>query len=125
MPCQANLEMSCSCQNRNVRFSSLSLEKVLSLMVMFVEFEFPPGMIGWRNVRFSLSHHHGLSLLSQRSFGYFFKSQKATLMGDHHGAIDSILDYQLRRLDPILDLIKLLMVGHRKVVSESSFCFNT
>src|SRR3989304_426191 len=85
----------------------------------------PPGVISWRNVSLPPSRDNGLFVLPYRPFCYLFKSQSSTLIGNLHRTIHTILDDYLRGPGYILDLVKLMVVSHRKVISQSSLCLDT
>ena len=119
-PCQANLEMSYSYQNRNVLFSRLRFNGPPSLIMMFSKLEASPRMVRWRSERFSHSHRRQRFFLWDRSFGDFPKSEGSVLIGDTYGTIESILNYHLGASDIVLNLVKLTIVRDGKVIPESS-----
>ena len=93
--------------------------------MVLLNLEPPPGVISWRNVSLPPFRGNGLFVLPYRPFCYLFKSQSLTLISNYHGTIHSVLDDYLRGLGCILDLVKLMVVSHRKVISQSSLCLNT
>jgi hypothetical protein len=88
------------------------------------EFEALPRMIERRNITFSSLFLHTRFLFSHRPGGDLVKSQGLILIEDLDRTIDPILDLHLGGLRLVLDLIKLLVMGYRKVLSESPGCFN-
>jgi hypothetical protein len=74
---------------------------------------------------FSLSPPPPVFPLSYRTCDYLFESQRSILMDDLHGAIALILDYHLGGPRPLFDLIKLIMMGHGKVISMSPLSFHS
>ena len=92
--------------------------------MVVLDLEPPPRVISWRNVRLPPFLGNGLFVLSYRPFCYLSKSQSLTLIGDPHRTIHPILNNYLRGLGCLLDLVKLMVVSHRKVISQSSLCFH-
>jgi hypothetical protein len=52
------------------------------------------------------------------------ESQGPILIGHPEGAIQMLMDDDFRSPRPVLDLIQLLVMGYRKVISKPPFCFN-
>ena len=95
------------------------------IIIVVLDLEPPPGVINWRNVSLSPSRNSGLLVLLERPFCDLSKSQSSTLIGNPHRTIHTILDDDLRGLGGLLDLVKFMVVSHRKVISQRSLCLNT
>src|SRR4030042_5825941 len=106
-------------------FSDLRFQESFSVGMVFLDLEPPPRVISWRNVSLPPSPDNGLFVLPDRHFCYLSKSQSLTLIGNPHRTIHSILDNHLRGLGCFLDLVKLMVVSHRKVISQSSLGLDT
>src|SRR4030042_520100 len=106
-------------------FSDLRFQESFSVIRVVLDLEPPPRVISWRNVSLPPPPGNGLFVLSYRPLCYLSKSQSLTLIGNPHRTIHPILNNHLRGLGCFLDLVKLMVVSHRKVISQSSLCLDT
>ena len=96
-----------------------------SFISMAAEFEPSPRMISRGNRRFSYSLPHRCFLFSLYRPGRdLLESQGTVLIGHPHGAIDMLMDDDFGGPRPVLDLIQLLVMGYRKIISKPPFCFD-
>src|SRR4030067_3752527 len=99
-------------------FSDLRFWESFSVRTVVLDLEPPPGVISWRNVSLSPSRDNGLLVLLEWPLCYLPKSQSSTLIGNPHRTIHTILDDYLGGLGGLLDLVKFMVVSHRKVISQ-------
>jgi hypothetical protein len=114
--CQANLEMS---YFRVLDFMGLPRSSLWTPELV----SSPSRVIRWRKGRDSSApNNHRSFFLFHGSLRDLSKPQGSILVRDPHRTFDPILDHDLRDPYPLLDLIELMVVGHRKVVPKRPFC---
>lgn len=91
---------------------------------MVLDLELPPRVINWRNVSLPSFLGNEVFALPNRPFFDLSKSQSLPLIGHPHRTIHPIFNNHLRGLRCLLDLVKLMVVSHRKVISQGSLCLN-
>jgi len=122
LPCQANLEMSGFCQNRNVRYSCSDFLSFLAHIK-----QSSPGMILGRNWRFSPNRTRRLFLRFLRffwSYGDLPELHRLSRAPDGHGAVRVFLHHQFPCLHCLFDLIELSVMSNRKVITDCPFCLD-
>ena len=91
---------------------------------MTAEFEPSPRVVRRGNRGFPDSLSQRRPLLLDRPGRDLLESQGPILIGHLQGAIDLLMDHHLGGPRPVLDLIQLLVMGYRKVISKRPFCLN-
>ena len=76
-------------------------------------------------MRFCPPHPHRGFPLPPRPLCDLTKPQRLAPVEDFDRAIDLLMDHDPRSMGPVLDLVKLAVVGHRKVIAKRSFGLDT